>query len=638
MSARGTLAGLGFDLPRLSFAMRTALAACAALLVASLLGLDHPQWSAMTVWAASQPTRGQLIEKGFFRIAGTFSGVIAGVLLMLASRGQPLLLVSGLAGWIALCAGIGNLQRGFVAYGTILAGYSASMVVLLDSGHPDHVFAIGADRLVTILVGVGLALAFGLLLAPKSAEAPLAGRLRHVSARILRHLRMAVSRPGDPHIAAEQYDLLAQMAAIEDALEPHGAGSLSSRRLVRSARALLMADIALLLLARRPTGESADPALAPALDEAIAALETGICEADIAAALDKAMQACRADARLAEAIGNLRLSLLAVLGAGTDEAPAAPAMPVILHKDWIGARWALIRAGVAMLAVGLFWVATGWSAGPFLLLGTSIMISLFSTFENPARTMIFVAAGQVLGAAGALACRFLAWPFAHDTLGLVLLTFPFILLAPLFFSHRRTLPVAFDYAMVSLLLLHPAYPPTGSFTEMANAALAVVMAPLVAMVTYRLVFPVDAARRLRAMQAMMVRELEQMARSPDAPARRITWRARLSHRLLGLTRLAERSGANRAEVVDGGLAVLATGSAILAVREALTDAAALPPGLSRSLTLALACVQRLGAAPHRAATALAHAARRAERAGLPQAPIIASGARALAVHEGFFRR
>lgn len=638
MNLRDTLAGLGFDVPRLRFAMRTALAACAALLVAFLLGLDHPQWSAMTVWAASQPTRGQLIEKGFFRIAGTFSGVIAGVLLMLASRGQPLLLVSGLAGWIALCAGIGNLQRGFVAYGTILAGYSASMVVLLDSGHPDHVFAIGADRLVTILVGVGLALAFGLLFAPKSAETPLAGRLRHISARMLRHLKIAVSQPGDPRVTAEQYELLAQMAAIEDALEPHGAGSLSSRRLVRSARALLMADIALLLLARRPAGDATDPDLARALDEAIAALEAGTCEADIAAALETAMRACRADARLAEAIGNLRLSLLAVLGVGTDDAPPAPAVPVILHKDWTGARWALIRAGVAMLAVGLFWVATGWSAGPFLLLGTSIMISLFSTFENPARTMIFVAAGQVLGAIGALACRFLAWPFAHDTLGLVLLTFPFILLAPLFFSHRRTLPVAFDYAMVSLLLLHPAYPPTGSFADMANAALAVVMAPLVAMLTYRLVYPVDAGRRLNAMQAMMVRELEQMARSPDAPAKRITWRARLSHRLLGLTRLAERSGASRADVVDGGLAVLATGSAILAAREVLNDAAALPPGLARSLTLALARLERLASAPDRAAAALTLAARRTEAAGLPQASLMASGARALALHEAFFRQ
>ncbi|MFG1346979.1 FUSC family protein [Xanthobacter autotrophicus DSM 431] len=639
MRARDTFAALGFDLPRLTFAMRTALASCAALLIASLLGLDHPQWAAMTVWAASQPTRGQLIEKSFFRVAGTLSGVIAGILLMLASRGDPMLLIAGLSLWIALCAGIGNLQRGFVAYGTILAGYSASMVTLLDSHHPDHVFTLGLDRFVTILVGVGLALAFGLLFAPRQGEAEMTGRLRHITARLLRHVKRGYDQPDDARLLAEQADLLADMAAIEEALEPHGAGSLGSRRQVRSARALLMADIALLPLVRRPTTGAPDPVLVQALDRAIAGLETGAETAAITTDLDAAARASSADPRLSDALGAISAAFAAVFGAEAETGRAAPFVPVILHKDWVGARWALVRALLAMLAVGAFWLASGWSGGPFLLLGTSIMISLFSTFENPARTMLFVAGGQAIGAAGALACRFLVWPFAHDTMGLVLLTMPFILVAPLFFSHRRTLPMAFDYAMVSLLLLHPAYPPTDSIADMANAALAVVAAPLVAMGAYRLLFPIDAGRRLDAMVAMMVRELEQMARSPDAAAHRITWRARLYHRLLGLSRLAGRAGTSRGAVVDGGLAVLATGSAILALREASarTGPATLPPALARSFKLALGRLAHIGPSPARAASALARAARRAEALGRPEAAVLAGGARALVLHDAFFR-
>ena len=59
------LAQQGFDNARLDFGLRTAIAACLAMLVAWSLGLEHPQWAAMTVWAASQPSRGLLIRNNF---------------------------------------------------------------------------------------------------------------------------------------------------------------------------------------------------------------------------------------------------------------------------------------------------------------------------------------------------------------------------------------------------------------------------------------------------------------------------------------------------------------------------------------------------------------------------------------------
>ena len=48
----------GFEWPRLAFGFRTALAACLALLLAWLAGLEHPQWSGMTVWAAPMAATG----------------------------------------------------------------------------------------------------------------------------------------------------------------------------------------------------------------------------------------------------------------------------------------------------------------------------------------------------------------------------------------------------------------------------------------------------------------------------------------------------------------------------------------------------------------------------------------------------
>ena len=43
----------GFDNKRLAFAFKTTIVAFIALVVAQALGLEHPQWSAMTVWATA---------------------------------------------------------------------------------------------------------------------------------------------------------------------------------------------------------------------------------------------------------------------------------------------------------------------------------------------------------------------------------------------------------------------------------------------------------------------------------------------------------------------------------------------------------------------------------------------------------
>lgn len=180
-----TLERYGFDAARTAFAGRTAVAACIAFIAGWALGLEHPQWSAMAVWAAAQPTRGQLLEKGFFRIAGTISGTLAGIALVLAMQIHPALLVLGLALWVGLCTAIGNLQRGFVAYGTVLAGYTAAMVSLLDAAHPEHVLHLGADRFATVLTGVVTAMVVGAVFAPPAARGALRARLAALVADLL---------------------------------------------------------------------------------------------------------------------------------------------------------------------------------------------------------------------------------------------------------------------------------------------------------------------------------------------------------------------------------------------------------------------------------------------------------------------
>lgn len=138
-------ARFGFDESKVTFALRTSIAACLALVLAFAIGLEHPQWAAMSVWAASQPLREQLIAKGVYRVLGTVMGTAAGIVLVMLYQIEPALLVAGLTLWVGLCTWATNLQRGFIAYATVLAGYTAAMVALVDLGNAEGVLALGAD-------------------------------------------------------------------------------------------------------------------------------------------------------------------------------------------------------------------------------------------------------------------------------------------------------------------------------------------------------------------------------------------------------------------------------------------------------------------------------------------------------------
>ncbi|MEC5406507.1 FUSC family protein [Paraburkholderia sp. MPAMCS5] len=630
------IASFGFDLPKLRFSLRTAVVACAAFVIAWLLGLEHPQWSAMTIWVAAQPTRGQVLEKSVFRIAGTLTGTLAGILLMLGSGGEPVLLVAGLSVWIALCSGIANAQRGFVAYGTILAGYSASIVALADSAHPDRILEVGLDRLATILVGVLLALVVGLIFTPHAQEDALTGRLRQLTARILRDLAAGIGRDCVGPLTEAQREILAEMAAIEELLEPHGAGSLRSRRMVHAIRKLMMTEMSLLLLAHRQVTPSDSDLVGP-LEEVSTCLEGGMRYEKTVAAMERLVRAAEFDRQLHELFSVMLHAGQAYIASARRQAAGRvrpPSHRVVLHRDWAGAWRAFARAGITMLAVGLIWAATGWSAATLLLLGVSIMVSMISMFENPAGMMRFIFTGQICGAIAALSCQFLAWPLATSELAIVLMTVPVILIAALFYSHRATMIFGFDYAIVSLLFLHPGFPPKGTFVEMFVDYVFLVAAPLIAMIAYRVVFPLGAGNRLRMLVGMMVRELQKLADPRGKTGHRFEWKARFHHRLLRLVSLAGRGGSVPDAAIDGGLTVLAVGSATFAMHELLAKGG-LSAGGSRSIRAALGRLRRVANEPHKASDALSVASARLSRLGMQEARDLASAARLLSANAVF---
>lgn len=608
----------GFDIERLRFGLRTALAACLALIVAWAIGLEHPQWSAMSVWAASQPVRALLLEKSLYRIVGTVVGTAVGLVLLLATGSNLLWLVIGLSLWVGLCAGIGNALHSMIAYATLLSGYSASMVALLGTANSMNIMALGVDRLLTVLVGVLTALLIGLLFAPRASRSDLEERGRRSTSRVL-HLLAGRLGPQPQRTLPAPSELLADIAVLEAQLEPSAAGSRRARHSARSQRAILAALTATLLWVRRrehtpwhsaPHQASTTLATAgAAVAEAALAMDRAEPLTTVAAHLARARQlATEQDPALAEVLGRLADALnerQRFRDTGRTDRDSVQRQ-VIRHRDWVHARHTMLRTTGVLLVIGLLWVATGWSAGAYVLLGTSVMVTLFSTFENPAWIMRHILAWQAVGALSAVGIRWLLWPWAAAEWQLIAMLLPFILVTVIPFAHRRTLNGSMDYVMVLLLLSQPSLPLPGTPGHSLAVALAVVAGPLLALLAFRLIFPTNARRRQHQLKRLMLHELQTMTTHGSA-GRIDIWQARLYHRVMRLVHWAHLQGEPNHRVVDGSLAALTLGETLQALQHYRQTQAT--PGTARRMAASLRRIAALREAPLDAAAALERLAR-----------------------------
>ncbi|MCI2810853.1 FUSC family protein [Eoetvoesiella caeni] len=630
------LARWGFDTARLQFTLRTALACCLAVLVAWLLGLEHPHWAGMTVWAASMPVRDHMMEKSFFRILGTIVGTLVGVLLVALVGQQPWWLVIGLAVWLGLCSGLGNLQRSFVSYGTMLAGYSAVMVAMLGTPSPDHLFSLGADRLLTALLGVVAALAVGWFYAQWQTTVPVAERLRQLSGDILDHMAKRLSgEPAQPAHATEA--MLSEIADIDESLDPLGTGSVRARQSIRPLRAMLSSQVSALLWLKRNQTVQPDEVLAAQLKRAALALRSSDPLPSTPSAMARAIELSAGQTSLNDALRNLQAALEGLFSAPDTQTPVRP-RAAVLHLDWVGAAQAMLRAAVTILIIGLIWVTTGWSGGPYMMIGASVMISIFSAFDNPAKMMrTVVLRGQVLGVIAALACHWLVWPFAQSELGMVLLMMPFILSGGLVAGYRRTMASSYDYNMIMLILLQPVYPLSGTFAGSLGNAIAVLLAPVVAYVAFRLIYPPTARNRMNTLIGVMLRELQGMASDHIAPARQEVLRRRLYHRLLKLVRWIDKAGEHRISALGGSLAVLDLGDVALRAQQLLHEPD-ITPATARRLQATLRRISNVRQEPQRVVRALELAATQLARESRQEAALLRVAARSMADNQAFFER
>nr|WP_304621877.1 FUSC family protein [Neoroseomonas alba] len=145
--------------------MTAAVGVVAAVLVALLLGLEDPWWSAISAWVVAGPDRHAILTKAAQRVCGTALGLVVGLVLAALSTDQPALLLLGL-----FCVGAVGSRARYVAgypYAWLLGAVTATMVLVQSAATPAGLFDFAANRTAEIITGVIVAALVALFIMPK---------------------------------------------------------------------------------------------------------------------------------------------------------------------------------------------------------------------------------------------------------------------------------------------------------------------------------------------------------------------------------------------------------------------------------------------------------------------------------------
>jgi uncharacterized membrane protein YccC len=256
------------------------------------------------------------------------------------------------------------------------------------------------------------------------------------------------------------------------------------------------------------------------------------------------------------------------------DAPHRPSLGVrgfrLSEPDWLPALINAARAFLAISAVELFWVATGWPNGASAIVFVAVLVLLLS----PKGDLAYGGAlAFALGIAGAVVCaaaiKFAVLP--------ALQTFPaFCAALGLFFLPAGFAMTASRQPIVTVVLtamafnFNPLLAPTNEMNydtiQYYNSALAIVVGCGVAPLAFRLLPPLSPVLRVRRLLALTSRDLRRLAIAPVLP-RPDHWESRLYSRLTALPDQA--TPLQRAQL----LAALSVGIEIIGLRQIATHLA-----------------------------------------------------------------
>jgi uncharacterized membrane protein YccC len=576
------------------FALRSCLASMLALFLAFFLQLDEPYWAGLAVWMVAQPRPGMATSKSFYRIVGTVAGSAIGVVLVALFPQQPELFILTLALWIGGCTIASNLLRNFRAYGTVLAGYTAAIVALGAIDTPDQVFNIAMARASATIIGIVSAGLITALFAQHEAAPQVRLRLRAAIARAgergafplhgcVRD-RIALGRPLVAELVALDTEI--EFAAAESAgfrihadlarsLLAHLFSAIASRRSLedhllregpiqsRATTALFEETMALLrsapeLLARDAWSE---------LEQKIAALRERITAQ---APEEESLSAATA---ISSRVTLDRLDdLLRDYGRAVHDWPELQepwkreaSLRLNFHRDHRAALINGVRATLAVLAAGAFWIASAWSSGSAMLIYVGVGSSLFSAAPRPDAQALSFLQGGVLAMAMAFIAVFFVLPFVTGFALLTLVFCLFLLPGAMMFLHPRYSGIGLAYCVNFFGIARPLNPMSYDVVSFFNNGLAIIIGVGFGVVAFQLFLPPNRQAARSYAVYRIRRGLEIITRlEPPPPA--WAWQTRMFDRVDRLYDPENPSGTSTDEWFESGLAALNLGSELLRLR------------------------------------------------------------------------
>ncbi|WP_424681062.1 FUSC family protein [Frateuria sp. YIM B11624] len=626
------------------FVAKSLLAMYATAWLAMWLKLEQPSTAMITVAVVMHPHSGMVLAKSFYRALGTLAGSLFGLALIALFPQQRELFFLTLSAWLALCAGGATLYRNFMAYGFVLAGYTAAIVALPAIGNPLEVFDSAVMRVSEVLLGILVAAVFSDLLLPQRLRVVLRQSARTQFARFIDFVRESTggvlprARMEQAHLefvrAAVHLEDLRASVIFEDPEvrtrsarmrllnQRHMAAATSFQslhhlinRLQRRGRdAVAQALIALY----RPIGQALAvpsakqhdpgvltgrlracvdtlPAHAAALREPFGEPAARL-EFDTGAALVLRFADELADFTAAEAslrTGKLRGSVERV--------------HFRRGNDLAGAAVTVLRTFLTMIVLAAFWLASGWAFGGSAMLLATIFAGLLAASPNPVAAATRTLYGYAGGMAAGFVAVFFLLPGSDGFAMLVCATAGLLLIGP-YLATRDTLPgVGAGYTLGFVYILALKNPMVYDPTHFLNDVIAQLLGLGLSGVAFMVLPGVTGTQWQRRRQLRLLRG--QVTLAATAPLEGLAWRFEsVSRDLLQQVVAHTRPDSDESRhLLAWSLAVQESGRAVIELRQDLS-VGDLPAGARTAATRALDAVAALYRAPDAARWQAADAA------------------------------
>ncbi|MDR6377635.1 FUSC family protein [Paraburkholderia caledonica] len=512
-----------------------ALAACfLALGIAMKLDLPQPRTAMTTVFIVMQPQSGMVFAKSFYRICGTLVGLVVTLALLGLFAQQPEMFIVATAIWVGICTAGAARNRNFRSYGFVLAGYTAALIGIPASQHPDGAFLSALTRVAEVVLGIVCAGAVSGLVFPQFTGLQMRGTVRARFSAFVEYVSTSLAGRNDrAQIEATNARFVADIVGFEAArsvavfegpdsrMRGGRLARLNSEFMTASTRFHALHQLmnrlrdagthgaAIAIDALEPYFKEIAPLLAKSGEPVLSAADAAHAAAQLDAYKAELPRRVRATRAALEAHPNAPLldfdTGAELLYRFIDDLHAYAATYASLAVDthererWveryqpktnaIAAGVAGLRAALVMIVLGAFWIATAWPSGLTLTLNAATVCALASSSPNPKRTVFQMAGGTLVASVMGMLAVYGVFPRIDGFPLLCAALAPFLLFGVFMTTRPSLAGYGVGYCIFFCFLAGPDNVMHYDPSAFINDAIALVLSMLVSSVAFAVLLP-----------------------------------------------------------------------------------------------------------------------------------------------------